>query len=102
MSFEEVTVELDKIVKESIGNNNYELKKGRAAKELGFDYEKQQFSLKVNSIELEESIKLLHNLENSKSPFLLGTVNFKRFGRKDKFSVNIEIYSIRKGIEQES
>ena len=96
MTFEEVTVELDSIVQKSIGNSNYELKKGRAPQELGFNFEKQQFSLKINSIELEETIKLLHSLENSKSPFLLGKVDFKRFGRKDKFSINIEIYSIRK------
>jgi len=102
MTFEQVTLELDNIVKDSIGSNDYELKKGRAPKELGFDYEKQQFSLKVTAVELDESIKLLHNLENSKSPFLIGKVDFKRYGRKDKFSVNIEIYSIRKSIEQTS
>ena len=102
MTFEQVTVELDNIVKNSIGNNDYELKKGRAPQALGFDYEKQQFSLKVNAVELEESIKLLHNLENSKSPFLIGKVDFKRHGRKDKFSVNVEIYSIRKSSEQTS
>ena len=96
MSFEEVTVELDNIVKKSIGSNNYELKKGRAPQELGFDYEKQQFSLKVNTIDLEQSVKLLHNLEDSKSPLLLGKVDFKRYGGKDKFSVSVEIYSIRK------
>ena len=99
MSFEQVTTQLDKIVRESIGSDNYELKKGRTPTALGFDFEKQQFSLNINSISLEQTVKLLYNLENSKSPLLLGKVDFRKFSG-DKFVVNVEIFSIRKSTEQ--
>ena len=99
MSFEQVTTQLDKIVKESIGSDNYELKKGRTPTALGFDFEKQQFTLNINAISLEQTVKLLYNLENSKSPLLLGKVDFRKFSG-DKFVVNVEIFSIRKSTEQ--
>ena len=96
MTFEQVTDQLDKIVRESIGSDKYDLKRGRNLENVGRDYEKQDFTLKVPALELEQVVKLLHQLEQGDSPLFLGKVDLLKSTRKHTFSATIEIFSIRK------
>ena len=96
MSFERVTSDLDAIVKKSIGSDNYNLKKTRAEQEHGAGFRKQDFSLRVNSLSLDQLVKLLHNLEHGESPLFLRKVNIAKARKGSAFRANLEIFSIRK------
>ena len=95
LSFEQVTEELDKIIKESIGSNIYDLKKSRSTSEMGFEFEKQELKLNVKSLTLDQVVKLLSRIENGKAPLFLGKVDIKKSRKKD-FDANFEIFSIKK------
>jgi septal ring factor EnvC (AmiA/AmiB activator) len=96
MTFEEVTSQIDAIVRKSIGSDDYDLKKGRTPTQIGFEYEKQQFTLKVNSLTLEDVVRLLYNLEQGESPLILGKVDLRKLPRKQEFTTSLEIFSVRK------
>ena len=97
MTFEQVTKELDKIVKDSIGNDNYDLKKKSSAPtEFGLEYEKQDFSLRLRSLSLEQLVKLLYQLEHGKSPLFLSKVDIVKSAKAGEFTTTMEIYSIKK------
>lgn len=96
MSFEEVTAQLDKIVRESIGSDSYDLKKSRSPTQIGFEYEKQEFTLKVKSLSLEQVVSLLHKLEQGESPLFLGKVDLLKSSNGQDFSATLEIFSVRK------
>lgn len=100
MTFEQVTTELDKIVKESIGSDNYDLKKTRAPGRLGVDYEKQDFTLSIKSLTLAQLVELLYQLDHGSKPMFLGRVDITRSNSKGDFSASLEIYSIRKDPQQ--
>lgn len=93
MTFEQVTANLDSIVSESIGSRNYNLNKSGKPEALGEEFEKQDFVLKVNSLTLEQLVKLLFELEKGKSPLFLGNVDVSQ-GRGDSFRATLEIASI--------
>lgn len=96
MTFEEVTDQLDKIVRESIGSNSYDLKRGRTVSKVGLDYEKQDFTVKVQSLNLNEVVQLLYRLEQGESPLFLGKVDLVKSSREHTFNATLEIFSIRK------
>ena len=100
LTFEEVTAQLDKVVRESIGSDKYDLKKGRPPSKLGFEYEKQEFNLKVSSVSLDQVVKLLYNIEQGKSPLFLGKVDILKAGTDNAFGATLEIFSIRKSSTQ--
>lgn len=96
LTFEEVTSQLDEIVRESIGSDNYDLKKGGSPTQIGFEYEKQEFTVNVKSLTLEQVTKLLYQLEQGESPLFLGNVDIIMSSRDDTFNATLEIFSIRK------
>ncbi len=96
MTFEEVTDQLDKIVRDSIGSDKYDLKRGRNLTKVGLEYEKQDFTLKVPALELEQVVKLLYSLEQGESPLFLGKVDLLKSSSNHTFSATLEIFSIRK------
>lgn len=96
MTLGELTAELEKIVSTSLSNENYELTRAGAPSKMGLDFEKQQFILKVRSLSLEELVKLLHQLEQGKSPLLLGKVDILKSTSDNEFSATLEIFSISK------
>lgn len=93
MTFEQVTSNLDSVVSSSIGSRNYNLNKSGKPETLGLEFEKQDFILKVNSLSLEQLVKLLFELEQGKSPLFLGNVDASK-GRGDTFKATLEIASI--------
>lgn len=95
MEFSDLTSKLDSIVKESVGSDNYELKRSGSPAMLGPKYEKQNFTLKVQSLTLEQLVKLLYRLEQGASSLFLGKVDILRSYRGD-LSVTMEIFSIRR------
>lgn len=96
MTLGELTAELEKIVSNSLSNENYELTRAGSPTKMGLDFEKQQFILKVRSLNLEELVKLLHQLEQGKSPLLLGKVDILKSTNDNEFSATLEIFSISK------
>ena len=95
MTFEQVTDQLDKIVQDSIGSRNYDLNRGKTSK-VGLDYDKQDITVKVKSLTLEQMVKLLHRLEQGDTPLFLGKVDVTRSQTDNTFSAALEIFSIRK------
>ncbi|MCB0325728.1 MAG: type II secretion system protein M [Bdellovibrionales bacterium] len=95
LTFEQVTKQLDTIVRESIGSDNYDLKVGRSPEQVGFEYEKQEFTLRVKSLSLEQVVKLLHRLEQGESPLFLGKADLVKENDR-QFGATLEIFSIRK------
>ncbi len=96
MTFEQVTGELDRVIKENLGDNNYELKKTHSPTEFGLEFEKQDFTLNIKKLTLDQLVKLLYALEQGKSPLFLGKVDITRSPNATEFSSTLEIFSIRK------
>lgn len=96
LTFEQVTSRLDKIVRESIGSDNYDLKKTRTPTAFGFAYEKQDFSVNIKSITIEQLVKLLYQLEHGDSPLFLSKLDIQRSTMTNDYGAILEIYSIAK------
>ena len=99
MTFEEVTSKLDKVVKDTIGSDDYNLSKTRSPSQLGFEYEKQDFTLKINSLKFDQLIRLLYSLEQGDSPLFLGKVDIAKQQTGDLFTATLEIFSVRKSAQ---
>lgn len=100
MTFEQVTSELDKIVKQTIGSDNYDLKKSREPSKMGDEFEKQDFTLRVHALTLPQLVKLLYEFEQGTRPLFLGKVDLQKTPRSSQFSTTMEVFSIRKAQEQ--
>lgn len=96
MTFEQVTSELDRIVKESIGNDNYELKKNPSNNPVGNDLEQQDFTLRVRSLNLEQLVGLLHKIEQGKSALFLGKIDIQKGAQATDLSATLEVSSVAK------
>ncbi len=96
MTFEEVSNELDRIVRDAIGNDNYEVKKPHPPEPFGFEYEKQEFSLTVRSLSLDQLTKLLYQIEQGEKPIFLSKVDIKKSPSGTDYGASLEIYSISK------
>ena len=96
MTFEQVTSNLDQLIKESIGSDKYDLSKTRAPSEIGLEYEKQEFTVRLKSINREQLIKVLYQLEHGGSPLFLGKVELTRSQTTGDITANLEVFSIRK------
>ena len=97
MTFEEVTKEIDKIIKSSLGADaDYDFKKPKSPTLLGLDFEKQEFSLKIKSATLEQIVKLLFALEQGNRPLFLGKIDLKRVSKSNNYMTTLEIFSVRK------
>lgn len=101
MTFEQVTAELDKLIRDSIGSSNYDLNKSRNPSDIGLEFEKQEFTIKVKSLSLDQIVNMLHKLENGDSPLFLGKLDITRSAVTGDFSASLEVYSIRKKSESE-
>ena len=97
MTFEQVTSVLDKVVKESIGSDNYELKKRPSGREIGTNLMQQDFTLRIRALSLEQLVKLLHRLEYGDSPLFLGKLDVSRgAGAGGELTATLEVSSIGK------
>lgn len=103
MTFEEVTTQIDKLVRASIGSGDYEPKLRGSPSELGMGFEKQEFTLNVKSLSLEQLVKLLHSIEQSDNPLFLGKVDIRKLSSRGRnqspqaqFSATLEVFSVRR------
>ena len=96
MTFEQVTADLDKLVRESIGSSTYDLNKTKTPTDIGLEFEKQEFTVKLKSLSLEQIVSLLHKLETGGSPLFLGKLDITKAITTGDFSANIEVFSIRR------
>ncbi len=94
LSLEEVYNKLDKIVQDSIGSNNYELKRKEVVQSSSVDYEQHNFQLTIKTLTLNELVKLLFKLEQRDEPLFLRKVSV--ISRpKGKFQATLLLYSIQ-------
>ena len=98
MSFEQITSEVDKFVKQSLGSDvKYDFKrKGQNATSLGDEFEKMTYILSLNSITLDQTVKFLYNFEQGKSSLTMGKVNMRRNSSQDSFQTTFDIFSVRR------
>jgi len=97
LTFEQVYDEVDRIVKDSIGSDDYVLRKSRDATSLGSGYSRQDFTLTINTITIDQLIKLLYQLEQGETPLFLGKVNITgRATKKGTRKVTLDVTSIGK------
>ena len=95
LNFEQVATTLDKIVNDSLGNNNYDLRKIRQPTEVGLDFKKQDFSLTINAINLDQLVKILYQIESGNNPIFLGKIDVaKSDPNQGTLKAVIEIFSI--------
>ncbi|MDD2943760.1 MAG: hypothetical protein PHC51_12440 [bacterium] len=94
MTFEDVTRELDQIIKKAVGSADYELDKNRTPSALGGNYLKQIFTVKIKEINLSQLVTLLYSLEHGQSPLFLGKIDVTKTNQDKSFLATMEIYSI--------
>ena len=95
LNFEQVATTLDKLVNDSLGNNNYDLRKIRQPTEVGLDFKKQDFSLTINAINLDQLVKILYQIESGNNPIFLGKIDVaKSDPNQGTLKAVIEIFSI--------
>lgn len=96
MTFEQVTAQLDHIVRDSMGNDNYDLKKSRTPTPFGFEYEKQEFTVNIKSLTIQQLVKLLYQLEQGERPVFLSKLDIVRSTVSNDYGATLEVYSIAK------
>ncbi|MCC6221773.1 MAG: type II secretion system protein M [Deltaproteobacteria bacterium] len=96
LSFEQVTNEIDQIVRKSVGNNDYSLKKTRPPESLDQEFETQEFSLEINSLSLQQLVDVLRELEQRSDVLFVGKVDVLPGRDKDTLRTTISIASISK------
>ncbi len=94
MTYEQVTQDIDRMVKDAINSDNYDLR-ARPVSALGTGYEKQEFNLKIKSLTVEQLVKLLTSLEGQERPLFLGKLDVEKTDPKT-ITATLEISSIRK------
>lgn len=95
MTFDQVSIEVDKIINESIGDEKYELTKPNAPTPFGFEFEKQDFKLSIKNINMEQLVKLLYKIEHGGKPLYLSKLEINK-ASSTNLSATMEIYSIGK------
>lgn len=95
LSFEQVTNEVDRIIKTALSKDfKYDIKKLSVSR-LGAEHEKQKYNLVLGELDLQKMVKLLYNFEPGKTPLFVGKITMNRVPRKDRFKTSMEIFSIR-------
>lgn len=96
MSLEAVTKEVDKIVKEALGSSDYifnNLPRNEDDKLMG-RFQRQQYKITIDKVSIEQLVKLLHSLEQGKSPLFIEEIDLPRIRSKDEFKAVLYINSI--------
>ncbi len=96
ISVEQVYTEVEKVVRDSIGGDGYELRPVGSVVEVSPTVEQQGFSLRVRSATLEQVVGLLHRLEQGKAPLFLAKVEVAKSTQPGTYSLGVELSSLRK------
>jgi type II secretory pathway component PulM len=92
----QVYTQLDGIVRESIGEQSYDLKRSPTTSSLGENAEQQDFTLKIPALSLEQLVKLLYRLEQGGGGVVLSKVDVTKGAQPGQFSASLEVSAIRK------
>lgn len=96
MTFEQVVSQLDRVVRDSIGSDNYDLKRARTLTPFGLDFEKQDFTLILKTLTLDQLVKLLHQLEQGERPLFLSKIDLAKTVTQGEYTATLELFSIRR------
>jgi hypothetical protein len=95
-TFEDVAVTLDNVREKSkIKKEDFEFATGSIV-DIGLEYKKQEYTLTVNSLSLEELVTLLYTIEEAAKSLFIGEVDILKTPGKDIFRAEISISNIRK------
>jgi len=93
---EEVFSEVEKIIRESLGSDAYELRPVPNAVTISPTVEQQLFNLKIRSVTLPQLVAVLYRMEQGKAPLFLGKLEVSKSTQPGNFQANIELSSLRK------
>jgi hypothetical protein len=93
---EQVYTEVEKVVKNSIGDGQYELRPSASPVDVSSTVEQQLFTLRLKSLDLDQLVTLLHQLEQGRAPLFLGKLEVAKVQQQGMFSVVIELSSLRR------
>ena len=97
LSFEQVSQELDKIIRNTIGSDNYDLKRSSSTGEFGLGFKRQDFVVTVKSLNQSQLVALLNHLDRREKPIFLTKVDLTRnTGTEPSISATMEIFTIGK------
>lgn len=95
-SYEPVTQELDSIIKNSTENTEYNLRKSLSPAAFGENFEQQNYTLEIKSLNLEQTSKLLFQMDRSKNAIFTGNVDISSSPTKGKFNIALDVIAVRK------
>lgn len=95
LTFEEVTTELDGLVRKSIGSDNYDLQQTKSPADIGDEFERQEFKIAIKELDLKQLVTLLYNIEYGKTPIFLSKLDMKRSPNHKSVAATLEISSVR-------
>lgn len=98
LSYEQLTNHLDKIAKNELGPDSYELIPSREKIELGTDFLAQKFTIKIRKCSFEQIVNIMKSLEQGPPPVFVQKVDIAKSSDQKSNSVIFEIVSIQ-GIE---
>lgn len=93
---EQVYTEVDKLVRDSVGGDSYELRPSGGVVPVGDSIEQQVFSLRLKSASLPQLVSLLHKFEQGNVPLLVGKVEMTKAAQPGLFSATVELSSLRR------
>jgi hypothetical protein len=97
LSFEQVSQELDKIIRSSIGSDNYDLKRSSSTVEFGLGFKRQDFLISVKNLNQNQLVSLLSQLERREKPIFLTKADLtKNTGAETSISASLEVFTIGK------
>lgn len=97
LSFEQVSQELDKIIRSSIGSDNYDLKRSSTTGDFGLEFKRQDFVVSVKNLTQNQLVSLLSQLDRREKPIFLTKVDLtKNTGAESSINANLEVFTIGK------
>lgn len=95
LSFEDLTNNLDKITKNIIGADAYELIPSKDKSDLGTDFISRKFTIKIRKCSYDQIIKMLQALEVGPPALFIQKVDLAKSSDNKSVSALLEIVSIQ-------
>ena len=96
MTFQQVTVELDSLIKDTLGTADFSLENTQEVLEAEKDFNRQEFKIVLRSVTLEQLVGILYRIENGPAPLFLGKVDLATSPAGNSLSATLSVYTIFK------
>jgi len=95
-SIDQIYSEIDSAVKETLSGVSYDLKRSPSGELLSRDVRKQEFVIRIASVQLEQILKLLYRIENGKTPMYVSRLETMRLPQVGAVSATITLATLEK------